>query len=601
MRTSCLLCLSALLVTTAAAADPTDLAGLWKAQRRAGGLDHARLLVTRSTEGYRADMLGWTGPVAAAGNALSFSPPGGEGSFRGRLEKEGGRIVGHWFRDGVASPVTLAANGPGGWSGTVTTEPDELTFFLLLRPEGTDAWSAVLRNPERDLGSLWGVTKLVREAGRLKLMGREGGKEAVVGEGAFDAERGEITLSLGGGGAFDFARDGDDSRFYPRGRTPERYAYRPPPALDDGLPTATIAAADIDQPAVERLVLRLLEMPMDSADAPQYDALLVARHGKLVLEEYFHGEHRDRLHNVRSAGKSVTSVLVGAVIQSGVPLSTSSPVYRVMNEGTFPPELDPPKRAMTLEHLLTMSSGYFCDDTNDQAPGNEDKIWDSRDEHPDFYRFTLELPLATPPGERSVYCSMQPNLALGMVADATREFPPAVFDRLVARPMRLGRYAWGLDAAGNAYGGGSLRLLPRDFLKFGQLMLNEGTWNGRRILSRDYVRRSTSSLYHLRRITYGYLWWIEDLPYKNRTVRAFMALGNGGNNIVGIPELDLVVAIYGANYGSRTTGAIREIVPRFLLPAVREAGDDKGAPVVEHEYVNPYGRSEDGSRVISQK
>ena len=140
-------------------------------------------------------------------------------------------------------------------------------------------------------------------------------------------------------------------------------------------------------------------------------------------------------------------------------------------------------------------------------------------------------------------------------------------------------------------------LLPRDFLKFGELMLREGAWKGRPIVSADFARRSVSSLYHLRRITYGYLLWVEDLPYKDRTVRAFLALGNGGNNIVGIPELDLVVALYGANYGSRTTGRIREIVPRLILPAVREPGDDKHAPVVEHEYTNPYGRSEDGSRV----
>jgi CubicO group peptidase (beta-lactamase class C family) len=128
-------------------------------------------------------------------------------------------------------------------------------------------------------------------------------------------------------------------------------------------------------------------------------------------------------------------------------------------------------------------------------------------------------------------------------------------------------------------------------------MLDQGVWNGRQILSRDFVRESTASQYHLRRITYGYLWWIEDLPYKNRTVRAFLALGNGGNNIVGVPELGLVVALYGANYGSRTTGRIREIVPRSILPAVREPGDDAKAPVVEREYTNPYGRSDDGSRV----
>jgi len=580
--------LSALFLSlgAASAAEPVDLSGLWKAQRHAGGLDHVRLLVTRSEEGFRADMLGSSLPIELNDGNLTFSL-GERGSFRGRLEKDG-TIAGHWFFNQAASPVTLKRDAPGRWSGAVTTAPDELTFFLHLKADGADAWTAVLRNPERDFGSLWKVSKLVRKDGRLELMGQE-----PIGEGAYDAESGRITLSLGGRGSFDFSREGEDSAFYPRGKT-AKYAYRPPVVLDDGWPASALSAESIDTAGIERAIQWILETPMDSPDAAQYDAVLVARHGKLVLEEYFHGEHRDRLHNIRSAGKSVTSVLVGAAMKDGAPLQLSSPVYQVMSRGE---NLDAQKRGMTLEHLLTMSSGLFCDDTNDQAPANEDKIWDSQEQNPDFYEVTLRAPQATPPGDKSVYCSMQPNLALGMVGRATKDFPLVAFDRLVAKPMRLGTYAWALDGAGNAYGGGGLMLLPRDFLKFGELMLRDGAWNGKQIVSADFARRSISSLYHLRRITYGYLWWVEDLPYKDRTVRAFLALGNGGNNIVGIPELDLVVALYGANYGSRTTGRIREIVPRLILPAVREPGDDKHAPVVEHEYTNPYGRSEDGSRV----
>lgn len=599
LRVLCSLLLLGLL--TAAQAPPrapADLSGLWKAKRITDVLAHARLIVTRSGDAYRADMLGLDLPIHSEKGGLSFSLPNGQ-SFHGRLEKNG-EMLGHWFRGNAAFPVVLTSDRPGRWIGTVTTAPDELTLFLLLKPEGPDAWTAVLRNPERDFGSLWGVTKLVREGSELKLMGREGDKEQVTAKGAYDPERQQMTLTFDRG-SFDFSREGDESEFYPRGKKRAQYVYHAPPALEDGWATGTLAAADIDQPAIERLIQHLAEMPMDSLDAPQYDAVLIARHSKLVLEEYFHGESRDRLHNVRSAGKSVASVLVGAVIHSGAPLRLDSPVYQVMNDGAFPATLKPQKRTMTLEHLLTMSSGYFCDDSNDAAPGNEDKIWDNADRNPDFWKFTLQLPLATPPGEKSVYCSMQPNLALGMVQHATKDFPLYSFDRLVAQPMRVGNYAWALDAAGNPYGGGGLGLLPRDFLKFGQLIINGGAWGKRQILSRDYVRASIAPQYHLRRIGYGYLWWTEDMPYKGREVRAFMALGNGGNNIVSIPDLDLVVAIYGANYASRTTGRIREIVPRFILPAVREPGDDRNAPVREQEYTNPYGRSDDGSRVQAPK
>ena len=99
---------------------------------------------------------------------------------------------------------------------------------------------------------------------------------------------------------------------------------------------------------------------------------------------------------------------------------------------------------MTLEHLLTMSSGYFCDDTNPDAPGNEDTMLDQSDE-PDYYRYTLKVPMATAPGEKSVYCSINPNLALGVVGRATGESPLDTFDRLLGAPMKIDRYGWPLD------------------------------------------------------------------------------------------------------------------------------------------------------------
>src|SRR5262249_43339197 len=155
---------------------------------------------------------------------------------------------------------------------------------------------------------------------------------------------------------------------------------------------------------IEDFIQRLLDMPMDSLDAMQVDAILIARHGKLVLEEYFHGFDRDTPHSTRSAGKSLTAVLVGAAIQAGAPVSLSSPVYKVMNGGTFPQGLEPRKQAMTLEHLLTMSSGIFCDDTNPDAPGNEETMINQEAE-PDFYRFYMKASMDREPGAKAVYCS----------------------------------------------------------------------------------------------------------------------------------------------------------------------------------------------------
>lgn len=276
---------------------------------------------------------------------------------------------------------------------------------------------------------------------------------------------------------------------------------------------------------------------MESVHTPQVHGVLIARHGTLVLEEYFHGEHRDKLHDTRSAAKSLTATIVGAVIQAGGPLKLSTPVYEIMNGGAFPADVDPRKRAMTLEHLLTMSSGFFCDDSNPNAPGNEETMLDQTDE-PDYYRYTLSLPMASAPGEKAIYCSINPNLALGVVGRAMGESPLYTFDRLIGAPLKIHRYGWLLDPAGHPYGGGSVQLLPRDFMKLGQLMLN------------------------------------------------------GGQGVMVIPELDLVIATYGGNCGDRIGIHIQqELIPRYILPAVREPGDDKSAPVIQRDYVSPYGPS----------
>jgi CubicO group peptidase (beta-lactamase class C family) len=611
---ACALFLSAVAVAAQDAAAPppqgapaSELPGLWTAKRRFGPDAGGPLLIERSGDAYVADMVGRVLPVRVERGELAFSLPGDQGAFRGRFDGPA-TIRGLWIRPGTpanssryALPVVLRAAGPGRWAGALRTMPDAFTLHLLLRGRPDGSLDAVLRNPERDFGTQLGARRLVRDGDAVRLLGRRGtGPEQVLASGHYDAEAQGFSLFFPNrGGSFDFSRDGDDSDFYPRGRNPSRYVYRAPPPRADGWPVGTLAGAGIDRPAIERLVQSIIDTPMDSADAPQIHALLIARHGRLLLEEYFHGYSRDRLHDTRSAAKSFTAVTIGAAIHAGTPLRLSSPVYQVMNGGAFSADLDARKRAMTLEHLLTMSSGYFCDDGNDAAPGNEETMTNQETE-PDWYRYTLRVPLATAPGANAVYCSASPNLALGMLGAIGGETPVLTFDRLVARPMGIDHYAWDLDPLGRPYGGGSVQVLPRDFLKFGELMLNRGRWAGRSILDPGFVAAATAPHYHLAHILYGYLWWIEDYPYKGRTVRSFSARGAGGNLITVIPALDLVVATMAGNYSSRvqityTAG----IVPRAILPAVREPGDDPRGPVQDRAFTSPYGRSPDGSPVAA--
>jgi CubicO group peptidase (beta-lactamase class C family) len=434
---------------------------------------------------------------------------------------------------------------------------------------------AFLRNPQRDMGALWRVEQIVREGNAVKVMRQPSGQstENDVAVGTYNPEDSVLALNFPQrGGWYEFRRDGDDSEFYPRGKNPGRYVYGGAPlARDDGWPTATLDEVGIDRAAIEKMVQRIIDTPMESTQDLQVDGVLIARRGRLVLEEYFHGEHRDKPHETRSASKSMTATLVGAAIQAGAPLRLSTPVYQITNGGIFPANLDPLKREMTLEHLLSMSSGYYCNDSDEKAPGREDTMWESG--AADFYKFALALPMASRPGEKAVYCSTNPNLALGVLQQATGESPLYTFDRLIAGPLKIRNYGWLTDPGGHPYGGGGAHFLPRDFMKIGQLMANDGTWDGRRILAKDFVARASSPLYRIGQRGYGLAWWYYDLPYRNRTVRAFAALGNGGQNLFVIPDLELVIAVYASNYGTRVFFSIQDdIVPKQILPAVSESG-----------------------------
>ncbi|HEU4562645.1 MAG TPA: serine hydrolase [Longimicrobium sp.] len=558
-----------------AGAQADSLVGLWKAKRRFGPDARGPLLITRSGAGYTADLAGFSVPVRVSGGELSFELPNREGSFRGK-PVEGGALRGIWISpaSGSATPVTLSPRGSGQWAGEVVPLDDHQTFYLRVSRNPDGSLAAMLRNLERDYGALLGVRGIERGGDSIRLVGRRGAqtRDTVLVTGSFNARQQVITLYFPNrGGSYDFRRDtSEQSAFYPRGSRPGRYVYRVPPTLDDGWATASADAMGIDRAAVERFIEQIAAMPMDSINAPQVHAVLIARRGRLVVEEYFHGEHRHKLHNERSASKSVTATTVGAAMRAGVPLRLSTPVYQVMNGGAFPAELEPRKRAMTLEHLLTMSSGYFCDDSNENAPGNEDGMWDQREE-PDFYRFTLPLPMAFAPGEQAIYCSINPNLALGMLGRAAGESPFYLFDRLVAAPLGIDHYAWTLDRAGNPYGGGGMAFTARDMMKFGQLMLDGGTWHGRRVLNPEFVARAVQPLVHIGQREYGLLWWPQAYAYRGRTVRGYAALGNGGQIVLVIPELELVIATNGGSYGSRGWRYVGgDLIPNSILPAVRE-------------------------------
>jgi CubicO group peptidase (beta-lactamase class C family) len=362
------------------------------------------------------------------------------------------------------------------------------------------------------------------------------------------------------------------------------YQYRRPETLRDGWRTARAESAGMDEAALQTLVRGIIDGDPAARRPNLIHSVLVAHRGRLVLEEYFHGYTRETPHDIRSAGKTFASIMLGAAMEAGAPIAPESPVYELMAaQGPFANH-DPRKARMTIAHLLTHTSGLACNDNDENSPGNEGRLW--RQDDVNFWRYTLNLPQVHEPGERYAYCSANLNLVGGALSAATGESLPELFDRTIARPLQFGPYYWNVMPNGEGYLGGGAFVRPRDLLKVGQMYLDGGVWRGRRIVSREWAERSTSPRMEISPATTGlseeefqnfyapgvdgYAWHRYGVRVGERTVEEYEASGNGGQLLIVVPEYELVVVFTGANYmqGGIWTRWRDQFVGGVIIPAL---------------------------------
>lgn len=565
------------LVPTAVTAAEPELVGLWESRRIFGPADSGRLLIRKSGSRVFAEIGGHLAELSIAGKSVAFSLPNGA-RFEGVLEAEG-HISGHWLQprsklDGnvFATPVRLRPR-PDGWEGVISPQPDTGTFYLLLTEERKEL-IAELINPERNLGVFQNLTRVERDGDSLSLYGkfRGRGEERVMFRGHYYPDEDVIALRYPGrGGNYDFQRitAKQPEGFLARSQSGTMNIARPP-GLNDGWNTASMADVGIDPaPIIKMIETEILPAPTGPGDLSVH-AILIARFGTLVVEEYFHGYHRDLPHDSRSASKSVTSLLAAAVMQSGTNLSWDTPVYSTLNMDELL-QTEPARGDITLRHLVNMNSGLDCDDRDPKSAAQEDTLWDNADEL-DFYLHTLNVNVLHSPGDVTAYCSASANLAGAVIEASTDHSLLQLIDRFVAEPLDIRRYAVPVPPDGHPFMGGGTRWLPRDFLKFPQLLLNDGEWNKQRVLSSVNVRRILTPEVKIDGgRDYGYLWYTEDYPYKGRTVRAHFMGGNGGQIAMLIPELQLSIVFNAGNYSDRVMFRIQqELIPEYILPAISE-------------------------------
>lgn len=302
---------------------------------------------------------------------------------------------------------------------------------------------------------------------------------------------------------------------------------------------------------------------------PQLQSLLVVRHGRLALEEYFNGNHADRLNDVRSVTKSVISTLVGIAVARGDLPGVDVPIGDYLS-AEYGDELSGAEAAITIRDLLTMSSGYAWDESGTAAYN----AWINAD---DPVRYLLRRPLADPPGTRFVYNSAAVHLLSVALARATGQSLQQYAAAHLFAPLGIPGATWETFSDGTANGGSGIDLRPRDLAKLGALWLQRGDPGTGPLLPAGWVDTGTSSRFPLRPATaplsqqgYGYLWWVDQADGRSH----FFAWGYGGQFVWVAPELDMVVVVTTdwrsatVTAGQAASNGLRLIIDN-VLPAAR--------------------------------
>lgn len=347
------------------------------------------------------------------------------------------------------------------------------------------------------------------------------------------------------------------------------------PEAEQEWPTASPQEAGLDSKATARLVQRLRD-----GESGAVDGLLVVRHGKLAVEEYFNGFGPDDLHELRSVTKSVVGLLVGVALERGILESIDAPLLPFFPEYESVLYPDPSKAEITLQHLLTMSPGLDCNDFEQFSAGNEGRMYPRGD----WVKFFLDLPISqSRPGEGWGYCTAGVMTLGAVLENVTGKRVEELSGPLLFEPMGIETYDWGRpNRRGRTNVCGDLKLRPRDMAKLGQMMLDGGRWKEKQVVSREWVEASTrrhrvrgnnfflESVVEPEDTFYGYLWWVEPWKVGERTVETFYATGFAGQKIFVFPSLDMVVVMTGSNFQSGDLAHRKpvQLLAEELLPGV---------------------------------
>lgn len=332
-----------------------------------------------------------------------------------------------------------------------------------------------------------------------------------------------LLCACGGGGGGGYGSSA------PPAPAPPTFGPAPPVTIIDiaqPWARATATEANMDEVMLGRAA-------SDAAAMPRFRSLLVARHGKLVAENYFGGASSATVFDLRSVTKSVVSMLTGIAIQNGSLPDIDATVGAYIDA---PYSLDAGDRAVSVRQLLTMSSRYQWNENS----ADDYNLWVLSTDH---VQFLLDRRQTDPAGTFT-YNSAAVNLLGQVLQDAVAKPLPDFATEVLFQPIGITSVRWE-DLEPNMVNAGSgIKMTAPDLLRFGQLLLQRGRSASRQVVPESWIDAGTTPQFNWREqygaqrgTTYGYLWWVAQPP---ATVATF-AWGYGGQFAYVVPSLDMVV------------------------------------------------------------
>lgn len=361
--------------------------------------------------------------------------------------------------------------------------------------------------------------------------------------------------------------------------------YNPPVQTDDGILVGTMEEVDMDTQMLAKAIGRIYANKYD-----QVHSILIYKDGLLVFEEYMEGNkyawdgqyyygerikwHRDSMHSIMSCTKSITSAIVGIAADKGH-LDVTESIFNYLPE--HQQYKTGGRENITIEHLLTMTSGLEWDEwsaPHSTAANDIDRIYIECQNDP--LACILSKPLVNTPGEKFKYSGGNMIILGEILKNAVGMDIRDFGNKYLFEPLGIDSVYWYQFENGVFACDGSIKLIPRDMLKIGITFLHEGLWNDQQIISKRWVEKSKTSYRNNTGIRipiddtgkngYAYTWWTNEISGGGKSSTLFQASGWGGQEIVVLPNLNMVAVFTGGNYVVKKH--IYEILERFVLPSI---------------------------------